>query len=110
MRNLFIILGLYCFAVACSSNSNEAPPDVSHITVQLDIQRLEQALFQCRNKTDVNDFLKHNTLFTKKFLNHNDYIHDSLLVNSLYQLIQNVYMDTLYQEVQHIFKDFSTIK
>ena len=52
------------------------------------------------------------TLFTNnEFLNHNDYIRRLLLlVNSLYQLIQNVYMDTLYQEVQHIFKDFSTIK
>src|SRR5690606_34800090 len=55
-------------------------------------------------------FLETNEVLTKEFFQVAQYPHDSILVNSLFQLIQDPHIDTLYQESQKIFGDLSELK
>lgn len=74
MRKL-VIISCLCIAVAAGlyavlstqASSRQKVPDVSHITVHLEIQRLEQVLFGLDNKEAIRAFLKDNTLFATQF-------------------------------------------
>lgn len=85
-------------------------PDVSAISVDVDLIRLERELFNSESKSEVNSFLEQNKLFARNFLRLDEYPHDSVVVNQLYSLIQNPSLDTLYQETQQEFGEMEGIR
>lgn len=107
-RHTFIFLFLLPGIYACESNESESP-DVSHIEVDVNVKRLEQELFALESREEIKAFLEKHEALATAFLQKNQYPHDSLLVNRLYQLINDPYIDTLYRETQQKFTDFSEV-
>ena len=111
LRNLLVVSFLSITFVTCSSNDHYLKvPDVTKIQVDVKIARLEHVLFGLTSKEEIHTFLKNYPLFARRFLELDTYSHDSILVDELWQLTHNAYMDTLHEEVQRVFGNFSTIQ
>lgn len=105
----FIFLVSFCWACNTSPDAFERP-DVSDISVEVDIIRLERDLFSATSKNEVKSFLEQNKPFAQKFLRLDEYPHDSVVANQLYSLIKNPSLDTVYQESQQVFGEMETIR
>ena len=95
---------------SCELNSRKRIPDVSQIPVNLEIQRLDKELFALKDKPSVASFLKKYPVFAKDFLQIDQYPNDSIVVNFLFDFLQNEGSDTLYQETQEVFGDLEKLR
>lgn len=106
-RNLVLFISLIIFG--CQQNK-EKRPDVSHIAVEVSVKRLEHDLFSATSKEEVHDFLNANKILKQQFFYADQYPHDSILVNTLFDLINDPHIDTLYRETQAAFGDLSDLQ
>ena len=117
MRKRAIIAGL-CIAVLTSiylvlktrNSSQQYAPDVSHITVHVEVQRLEQVLFALDSKADIRAFLQEHADFATQFLGLSSPGVEEELAERLHAMIKNPDIQALYQEVQQFFGDCSAIR
>lgn len=109
LTRLQLILPLCIGLLACNSNSkdNIKRPSIADTKVDVTIHRLEKPLFEANSRGEIKTFLEQNTLFTQKFLRVNEYPSDSVLIDQLWQLSQDPFLDTVYRESQQIFADLS---
>ena len=107
MKAVFtMIVGL--FLVACDKPScRSGAPDVSAVNVEL--ERLEEELFNCQSLAEVEFFLKSHPSFATFFLDANDYPDASVLASKIFPLIGDPYIDTLYSEAKQTYGDFSDV-
>jgi len=84
--------------------------DVSKIKVDLKIQRFDQALFKLKSKNEVDSFVQSNKEFFKRYVPNTKFQQDSALVNAVYAMITNSYLDTVYHDVQKEFGDLKKLK
>lgn len=106
---LVFILPLGLFSCDTSTDGIRRP-DIDQVPLEVEIIRLEQQLFSSTSKNEINAFLQENKSFAQKFLQVDEYPHDSLLVNQLHALVHNPSLDTVYQESQQIFGDMEDIR
>ncbi len=104
-----LILLLIPILISCGKTSGDQP-DVSKIKVNIKIKRLEQELFAIKDKNELQDFLQENPGLSEHFFQRAQYPHDSVLVNSLFQLINDPHIDTLYNDTKHVFGNLEEIK
>lgn len=105
-----ILILLFSSIIFSCNMSQEERPDVSHVKIDLKVKRLEQEMFAVEDKNSLKDFLKAHPVLTKEFFHVEQYPHDSILINTLFQLINDPHIDTLYREVEAAFGDFSLLK
>ena len=108
MRRFLILLPLL-FTFSCNLNVEERP-DVSDIQVDLKVKRLEQELFAIDSKENLKAFLEEHQLLSQHFFQIDQYLHDSVLINTLFELINDPHIDTLYEETQAVFGDLSELE
>ena len=108
MRKLLIIL-LSAFTFSCNLAVDDRP-DLSDVKVDVKVKRLEQEMFALKNKEELRKFIKSHPALSHEFFQVDQYPNDSVLVNALFQLINDPYIDTLYRETEDRFGDFSDIK
>lgn len=106
-RILVLLISLLVFG--CQQN-RERRPDVSQISIEVEVKRLEHDLFGISSKEDLYEFLNSNKVLKEQFFYADQYPHDSILVNTLYNLINDPHIDTLYQETQATFGDLSDLE
>lgn len=109
MRILLSMTILSFLLISCN-NGDCGGPDVSDIAIDLEIKRLDQMLFALNSKEEIQSFLDTHPLYAERFIGIRNYPDDSIVVNELYQLINDVHVDTLYQETQAVFGDLSALK
>lgn len=98
---------IFTFFSACD-NGKENVPDVSNINVDFKVHRLDQALFKCKTREDIKQFLNQHKNIANKFFRLQKYPHDSILINQLHRLITHPsYADTVHQSIDQVFGDFS---
>jgi hypothetical protein len=73
------------------------------------IIRIEQKVFKYKNKDSIAKAIQEHPYFANKFLQRNQYPHDSVLINTLFKLSLNPAIDTLYQTTQSVFDDMYDI-
>lgn len=101
-------VGIYLFGgllFSCSSNSCDDAPDISGIDVEVTIERLDQELFAASNKEEIGAFLDQYPLVAERFMNAGQYPDDTILVNQIYDILNNPAIDTLYEQTQAAFDD-----
>ncbi|MES2731377.1 MAG: gliding motility lipoprotein GldB [Bacteroidota bacterium] len=109
MKRLLSFLTLISLFYSCTSDSAHHP-DVSDISMNVKIRRLEQELFKLQTKEEINAFLKNNPLFKENFLQASQYPHDSIIVSRLHTMVTDHNLDTLYQQTQTVFADLSGLE
>lgn len=80
------------------------------VTVAVDIERLDQKLFQSKSGAEVLSLLNNNPGFTELFLDGDQYPSNQIIANKLYGLINDPYVDTLYRETQSAYSDLGPIE
>ena len=105
----FIIFLLIPILISCGKSSGDRP-DISTINVDINVKRLERELFAIEDKNELRAFLQENPGLSRHFFQIDQYPHDSILINSLHQLINDPHIDTLYNETQEVFGDFKEIE
>lgn len=100
---------MICLVFLASCSSESCRESVEPETVVLEVESLEQELFNSQSPAEVEDFLANYTDFAKFFLHSDQYPADSILANRMFGLIQNPSIDTLYQESVEAFKNFDDV-
>lgn len=102
MRKFLIIL--FVGLIGCGSDEEvciDAP--TPELTVEVEIERLEDRLFAAESTQDVLDFLYDYPVLTKEFLGSDQYPSDTILARELFRIIKNPYTDTLLMEARQYF-------
>jgi len=113
MRLLFVF---FVFALIFSSCQNSVKeecvyaPDTKGITIDLQIESLEEALPAISTKQELVDFFSRNIAMRDYFFNHQSYPSDSVFINTLYSRFSNPHIDTLLMETKTVFGDGSELK
>jgi len=102
-------LGVFLLLNACGDKDN-APPNVDGIEVPVQITRWDQELFQLDSKQAVADFLSANPVYANQVLGADQYPHDSLAVNYLFNFLQNPASEVLEKEIESVYGDFSALQ
>lgn len=111
MKYIHTIIYLFsALLFSCSSDSCEDGPDVSGISMEVSIQRLDQEMFGLANKEEISAFLDKYPLMAERFLNASQFPHDSILVNQLNMIVHDPHIDTLYQQTQQTFPELSQLE
>ena len=103
MRAVHLMIWILLFLSCESQNCRES---VSPVEIVLEVDRLEEDLFNSKSSKEVEVFLTKNKDFAQFFLHADQYPSDSVLANSIFNLVQNRSIDTLYQESIDAFKNF----
>ena len=107
---LILLSLLILIAVACENKNCETDELISNIKVEVEIERLEDELFNIKTKGELRAFLNSNITLKKEFLASDQYPHDSILINNLFKRLSNPYIDTLLQEARSQFGNFSEVR
>jgi len=99
-------LAVYLLLSACGDPDN-ALPDVDDIEVPVQITRWDQELFQLDSKQAVADFLEKHPLYANEVLGADQYPHDSMAVNYLFNFLQNPGSKVLENEIDQVYDDMS---
>lgn len=112
VKSIFFFLGLSALVASGCKNKSSciSSPDISHITLDLKVDRLDKKLFSLRSKAELEKLLDKNPVFREKFLFESQYPDDSILINRFYGLLHDPYIDTLWTETNQVFGDLTDIK
>lgn len=109
MKYLVYIFLVFALFASCT-NESEKEIDVSHINIDVTIERLEQKLFSAKTTGEVKSFLEENKQITEYFLPFPEGTPDSAKVIKLFQLTQNEGLQKLYTESQQNFGELSSLQ
>lgn len=107
---ILLSMTILSFLLFSCKNDDCGGPDVSDISIDLEVKRLDQILFSLKSKEEIQTFLDNHPVYAEKFIGIRNYPDDSVVVNELYRLINDGHIDTLYQETQEVFGDLSVLK
>jgi gliding motility-associated lipoprotein GldB len=111
MKRLIIACIIFLSFTACKKSTECIDsPNVNSISANVNIIRLDQELKALSTKEEIELFLNKYPLFSEIFLQRSQLPHDSIIINDLYHLVKDAYIDTLYQDAQTVFKDLTPIK
>lgn len=91
-----------CGKKACREDEGQRPLDAP-----LELVRLEDSISAFKSKEETRAFLLRHPLFAEKFLQWSRLPHDSILVNDVFKLSVDPYVDTMYMDVK---KEFGQIE
>ncbi|MEQ9402217.1 MAG: gliding motility lipoprotein GldB [Cyclobacteriaceae bacterium] len=106
MRGVLLMIGAVFFLSCTDDNCKDA---VEPLSVTLEVERLEETLFESTSASEVESFLGQNKDFSTFFLNSDQYPHDSILAKRIFTLIENPAIDTLYQESVQAFQNIDEV-
>ena len=95
MSYRLVYIAIVLLLAGCQSNSCDLPEEIEDIPVDVKIERLEKDFFDMKTEAQVRNFVKEHPLFADKYLQLNQYPHDSIVINSLQGLAANPSLDSL---------------
>lgn len=104
-----VVLLMICIVFLSSCSKESCRDSVEPQTVVLEVERLEEELFQSGTAKEVEEFLARNADFAKFFLHSDQYPTDSILANNIFRLIKDPAIDTLYNEAKVAFNNFDQV-
>lgn len=104
---------LIVLITACSDQKNNEcvdQPDISGVTINLDIEYLHDKLLSVESKEELKELLKQHRVITTYFLKPEQYPNEDVMVDELYKKFSNAHIDTLQMEIDRVFGSFSTLE
>lgn len=104
---------LIVLITACSDQKNNEcvdQPDISGVTINLDIEYLHDKLLSVESKEELKELLKQHRVITTYFLKPEQYPNEDVMVDELYKKFSNAHIDTLQMEIDRVFGNFSTLE
>lgn len=115
MRTLRLLALLTIFMVllwSCKDAEEKCAfiPDTKTISVNLQLEQLEDFLPAITTKQELVDFLSRHTTLRDFVFGRESYPNDSVFINELYARFTNPHIDTLLMETKKVFGDLSELK
>lgn len=104
----FILISLAF--IACEDDKCIESPDVSHIEVSVNIERLDKKLYKIPTKNELEEILRENPMFAEGFLKLSTYPMPQILVDRYFNLLNAGDIDSLFIEVDNAFGDMEDIR
>lgn len=95
------------FLASCGKES--CRESVDPVSVELEVERLEELLFRSTSYKDVENLLRRDQDFATLFLDADQYPSDSILAKKMFNLISSPAIDTLYQESLAAFDNLDLV-
>jgi len=108
MRDLAVFLIFILVLAGCSSDVEEKCafiPDTKDISIELEIEHLEDSLPAITSKQQLVDFLARHITLRDFVFSRSSYPSDSVFINELYARFSNPHIDTLLFETKKVFGD-----
>ncbi len=107
---VFIFLIILSF-LSCNRPDHCIPsPDISGISIDLEIERIDQQLFEAENIATLTGIIDKNQVFAEFFLSRSQYPHDSILAHRVFNLLKDPEIQKLRNETVEIFGDLSELE
>jgi len=110
MRTIIIFVCFVALLSSCNSEKCRPIPETEGITVEVNIERLENELFALESLPAIVEFLDTHQSFARLFLQSDQYPNDTVLARSILKIIKDPHIDTLYRETMQEFSDFSYLE
>lgn len=109
LRIFYLSLMSWTF-YACSHKKCIDAPDVSHIEVNVSIERLEKKLHKIPTKNELVKLLSQNPMVAEGFLSISEYPNPEILIDRYFNLLNDKNIDSLFLEVEKTFGDMQDIQ
>ncbi len=109
MRTVFIIFPIL-LSFACQQETCRETGLIEKQEISIEVKRLERDLFAAASVEEVKDILAENPVYTRRFLDGDQYPNLDILAEKVFQLSKDAYIDTLYSEASEVYKDISDIQ
>lgn len=109
----FLLFMTFAFRYFFWNSENDCydPIDTSKIKVEVELVRLENELFACKDRNAIKLFLDKYTDFANRFYDRNRLPNDSILVEKLYEMIQvKAIKDTVLNDIKVQFGEMQDLK
>ncbi len=108
---LLLLVAVFFILNSCKTKDQciEAP-DVSDISVNINIERLDKQLHKIPTKDDLAKFLSENKMFAETFLDISQYPDPRILIDRYFKLLNDPNIDSLFIEVNNTFGDLEDIR
>ncbi len=107
-------VGLFCLLalvfIGCKNENCGDEQDISGINVTVQIESLENELFQVSDTDQLNQFLEKHPIISREFFQDLSYPSKEVMLDEVYKLIKNPFTDTLYQQVKAIYGNGEVIQ
>jgi len=113
MRISIVLILLIVSLVGCKNEVEEKCafiPDTKNITIDLQVESLEDSLPAITSKAQLVNFFSHHVTMRDFLFNRNAYPNDSVFINTLYSKFSNPHIDTLLLETKKVFGDGTELK
>lgn len=103
------VLLVVCVLFISSCTKQECSKAIEPVSVELEVQRIDQQLFQSGSVNEVVALLDEHEKFARLFLDADEYPSNQILAERIFQLIQNPSIDTLYDEAMNAFSNMDDL-
>lgn len=112
-KKLFFYFAFIIFPIlflACSEEEEEIP-DLSQIPkIDVEFTRIERELLMPESRESIASFINQNPEFSDLYFKRSNYPHDSILINTIYELATDVHTDTLLMDTEKIFGEMEDLE
>jgi len=111
MRPLVLTIVITWFGlISCKSDNCSSSADVSGISVDVKITRLEEDLFGAQSPQEIRELLESHPSYLARYAKLTGTPGDSLYFEEYFRVIQNTAIDTLYQQTREVFANLETLE
>jgi len=107
---VFTFILLSSTFIACKEDKCIDAPDVSHIEVSVNIERLDKKLYKIPTKKDLEALLAQNPVLADEFLQLSQYPMPQILIDRFHKLLNAEDIDSLFIEVDNTFGDLEDVR
>ncbi|MFA0961929.1 gliding motility lipoprotein GldB [Roseivirga sp. BDSF3-8] len=113
VKNTILAVISYFLFFSCGGGGNEScreQPDIDNISINVEIERLDRAIFQAESAAEINRIMKKNPVLAGYYLPEAAIAGDTSTLADLYAMVNDESLDTLYQETQSIFGEMEELE
>ena len=110
MNKVYLFLLTVLVLSGCKNKFCGDEQDISNIALTVEVESLENELYQISDTAQLNQFLQKYPIVSREFFSEFSYPSKSIMVDEVYKLIKNPYVDTLFQQVKATFGNGEAIQ
>ncbi|WKN40456.1 gliding motility lipoprotein GldB [Tunicatimonas pelagia] len=108
--NFMYLLSLLALMCSCQPDYCSNEVDVSDISVDVEIIRLEDKIFSAQSSAELRELFQPHTQYRQRYANLSGTAEDSLFYQEYFRIIQDPYIDTLYQQTKSVFSNIESLE
>ena len=110
MNKSWLFLLVLLVLAGCKKKTCQDEQDISDIVLDVEIESLENRLYQVADTTDLREFLNDYPVISREFFYDLNYPSKEVMLTEVFKLLKNPHTDTLYQQVKLVYGDGESLE